>query len=118
MKHEAKMKALMGMRKVASDMMKDGIKGKLSKVTVAADSPDKLQEGLDKAKDLLKKGPMDDTEEKGEMEESPEEEASESPEEEAKETDPTSDEQAMTPEELDEKIKKLMALKEEKLHNG
>ena len=97
---DAKLKALEHMKGIASDMMKDGLKGGLSKVTVAADSPDHLKKGLDKAKELLGKP---------EEEESPEEESSESPMEEAKEM--ASGEEECSPEEIDAMIKKLEDLK-------
>jgi len=54
MKRQAKMDVLKHIRKIASDAMKDDIKGVgLKKVSVAADSTKGLEEGLDKAKELL-----------------------------------------------------------------
>ena len=52
---EAKLSAVKDMRKVAGDMMADGIKGKMEQVTVAAPDKSMLAAGLDKAKDLLAK---------------------------------------------------------------
>lgn len=121
-KEDAKLNAIKGMRQIASDAMKDGLKGKLSKVSVVADDPKHLKEGLDKAKELLNKSPLDAAPDEASVEEeaheTPAEEASESPEEESKETDPTPEEEAMSADELDEKIKKLLALKQEKKMNG
>ena len=87
------------MRGIASDMMKDGLKGGLSKVTVAADNPEHLKEGLEKAKEILAKKELPGMEESSEME-SPEEELSEDSE--------------MSPEEIDAEIERLMALKKAK----
>jgi len=54
MKRQAKMDVLKHIRKIASDAMKDDIKGVgLKKVSVAADSTKGLEEGLEKAKELL-----------------------------------------------------------------
>lgn len=56
-KRSAKMDALKSMRQVASDMMKDGMHDKLSKVSVLAKNPQDLEQGLDKAKDLVHNAP-------------------------------------------------------------
>lgn len=52
-KKDAKMEMLKELRKAASEMMSDGIKGKLNKVTVAAKDAEGLEKGLDKAKELV-----------------------------------------------------------------
>lgn len=92
---EAKMSVVKAMRDAASDEMSDRL-GSLKKVTVAADSKEGLEKGLDKAKELMDKMPeseeMEDTEEDSEAEES--------------------EEECMTPEKIDSKIKELLALKE------
>lgn len=49
---KAKMNAVHGMRKTASDMMAEPLHG-LKKVSVASDSPEGLKMGLDKAKDVV-----------------------------------------------------------------
>ena len=57
LKKDAKLGALKDMRKMASDMMGEGIKGLMdapkSQVTVAADNPKDLKAGLDKAKEMV-----------------------------------------------------------------
>lgn len=57
MKKDAKLGALKDMRKMASSMMGEHIKGLMdapkSQVTVAADNPHDLQEGLSKAKEMV-----------------------------------------------------------------
>lgn len=99
-KKEAKLKALSDMRGIASDMMKDGLKGGLSKVTVAADNPEHLKEGLEKAKEILAKKELPGMEDESSEMESPEEESLEGEE--------------MSPEEIDAEIERLMALKKAK----
>ena len=54
---DAKMNALHAMRNTASDMMQHPLKDKLEKVSVMAKNPQDLKAGLDKAKDLVDKGP-------------------------------------------------------------
>lgn len=71
MEKEAKLTALKDLRATASEMMGEGLKGVMSKpkasVTVAADSPAKLKEGLEKAEELLPKmAEMEDSEEESE----------------------------------------------------
>lgn len=63
---EAKLKALKDMRKVAGDVMADGIKSKMQKVTVAAPDKDSLEMGLEKAKSIVEGSPMEMTEDMGE----------------------------------------------------
>lgn len=62
MRKEAKMDALKAMRKTASDMMKDGMQEKMSKVSVMAKDPEDLEKGLEKAKELVGKLPTEMTE--------------------------------------------------------
>lgn len=100
MKKEAKLNAIKALREFASGMMGDDIKGKLSKVTVAAKNPEDLKKGLEKAQEML----PESSSEESEMESS-EEEMAEGPEHEAMEM--TSMEECETPEEIDALIKKL-----------
>ena len=83
---KAKMSMLEALRGEMSGMMKDEMQHpSLKKVTVASDSPEGLQKGLEKAQELA--GSSDD--DMGDFEhssESPEEESAESPEEEASES--------------------------------
>lgn len=56
MKKEAKLTALKGLRKTASEMMGSGIKDAVEPkktVTVAADNTEDLKKGLDKAKEIV-----------------------------------------------------------------
>lgn len=96
---KAKMSVVEAMRKMAEEEM-GGRVGGLKKVTVASKDENGLKAGLDKAKELVGHMPDD------ESMEDPNEELSESPEMEASEDEPT------TPEEIDEKIKELLLLKE------
>lgn len=65
-KKEAKLNAIKEMRKMASEMMGDSLKSKLSEpkkaVTVAADSKEDLKEGLKTAGELLDSTPEEDEE--------------------------------------------------------
>lgn len=54
MKSKAKRKMLEALKKEMMDMDHEGMSEKM-KVSVMSDSPEGLEEGLDKAKDLLKK---------------------------------------------------------------
>lgn len=101
MRKEAKLSAIKALRDFASEMMGDDIKGKLTKVTVAAKDQEGLKKGLEKAKEML---PETSSEEESEME-SAEEEMAEGPEHEAMEM--SSMEECETPEEIDALIKKL-----------
>lgn len=49
----AKLKALKDMRKVAGDMMADGVKDKMAQVSVAAPNKEGLEKGLAKAEELI-----------------------------------------------------------------
>ncbi len=120
---EAKMNVVKDMRQMASSAMADGLKG-LKKVSVAADSKEGLQEGLDKAKQILSSkehdGMVEDaescepTEEKDEdmmpNEEHPDSEENEE-DESSEDEDMSPEEASMSHEDIDAKIKKLMELK-------
>lgn len=88
---EAKLAAVKGMRKMAGDMMADDMKS-MKKVTVAAPDTESLEEGLEKAKEVVGEMP--------EMEEAPEEDASYEASEELVES-------CNTPEDIDKLIAKL-----------
>ena len=100
--------AKMGVLKEIMDMASGEMKGDLAgaqKVTVAADDKEGLKDGLEKAKDLVGKMPVDDKEH--EDSESPEKEAAEEEgAEEAKEEEGS--ESKLSPEEMDV-LKKLLA---------
>lgn len=93
---EAKMSVVKAMREAASEEMTDKL-GKLKKVTVASDSKEGLQAGLDKAKEMMEKMPEGMEQSSEESEEASEEEQEECPK---------------SVEEIDAKIKELLALKE------
>lgn len=105
----AKMKALDDLKGVMQDMMRGDLDS-VKKVTVAADSKEGLEEGLDKAKEMLPHG-EDELEE--EASEPKEEEAVESPEEESKEEEMELPEDAESLAKLEELIKQKLA----KLHH-
>jgi hypothetical protein len=105
LKNKAMLEVLKEIRDMASGLMQDDIKSKgLKKVSVAADSKEGLEEGLDKAKEMLGKHDLmsalsdSDAERAEEEMEDPEEEASETPEEEDAEE---------TPDSIEEQIKAL-----------
>ena len=117
---DAKLKAVHEMRKMATDEMSEPLKH-LKKVTVASNDPEGIKMGLDKAKEMLGHGSM---EEEG----SPEEEASESPHEEQMEDmhpememsegeGSEKEEEQMSPEELQAKIEELQMMLKEKQHS-
>lgn len=85
-------KELLEMARAAmADGVKDGLDGMASrKVEVSADSPEGLEEGLDKAQELVSQLPES---EEQEAEEGPEHEASETPEMEAAEHEDDEDEE-------------------------
>ena len=91
---KAKLTALEEARAMATDMLKDKVKG-LKKVTVASDSKEGLKKGLEKAEDIL-----------GESE-SEDEEMEEGQEEESEEYSPEIPEECDTEEEIDALIAKL-----------
>lgn len=106
MEKDAKMSVVHDMKKMAMDAMGDKLKG-LKKVSVASNSPEGLQMGLDKAKELVTNHPN-----------SPETDNDDSPEneEEVGETDesPEAAEEhgEMSEDEVDAELKRLMDLKE------
>ena len=97
---KAKMTALKEAHGMASDMLKDNLKG-LKKVTVASDSKEGLKKGLKKAEDILGEHQSED-EELGEKDEA---EASEY-EDQQEESEP------MDEDEINAQIEHLMKLKE------
>lgn len=105
---EAKLNAANEMHKWASEEMGNGLEKKLKKVTVASDSEEGLEEGLEKAKEIVEEKPdMMDAEK---SEEDAVHEAGESVEDEMMEHSEDGMEE-MSEEEIDEKLQKLMALK-------
>lgn len=130
---EAKLKALKEMRGMASSMMGDGMKEHLSKATVVSDSPEGLESGLSKAKEILaeKQPVMESMEEKLHSDLDGDDEEGESLEHVAKvmgdqdehpelsdsgESDDDEEElvaMVSSPEHADELIKKLLAKKAE-----
>lgn len=100
MKSEAKLKMLERMKKMATEMMGGEMKNKLDgmkKVTVAAEDTEGLKEGLEKAEELVEKDPMEMM-------------AEEMPgEEEMEESESEMDEEVLSPEEIEQKIKELQA---------
>lgn len=70
MEKEAKLSALKGLRDEMTQMMGDGLKDKLNKVTVAAPNKEDLAAGLDKAKEIVAHSPEDE-DESGEPSEEP-----------------------------------------------
>lgn len=106
---DAKMSVVEEMRKMAQEAMGDKLKG-LKKVTVASNDPEGLEEGLDKAKDLIGEMPKEDEEgSEDEMSELSPEDAHKA-EEEMSMSDDDSDSD-MSEDDLDAKIQKLMELK-------
>jgi hypothetical protein len=115
-KHEAKRNMLQELKKMASGMMGDELKGKMDgmkKVTVAAKDDDSLKAGLDMAKDIMGKTDEDadktDTTAKSEVMDAGsntddiEEELGLESAEDAEESE------EMSPEEIQAKIKELQA---------
>jgi cbb3-type cytochrome oxidase cytochrome c subunit len=107
---QAKMSVLSHLCDMAQESMGSKLHG-LKKVSVMSDSKEGLDEGLDKAHQVLKQMP--------EEEESPEEESLESPEQEMSEGhDMAPGEEECSPEELDAKIAHLQMLKQKHLKRG
>jgi hypothetical protein len=84
MKKKAKLELIQELHDMAGGMMKDDLTGHLDglkKVTVASDTKEGLEKGLDKAKELTDKGPgaslLEEDSEEDELLESPEKKASE-----------------------------------------
>jgi hypothetical protein len=99
---DAKLSVLQDLKSQAEDSLAGKLKG-LKKVTVAAGSPSDLKKGLDKAKEIIGDMP--------EMEEA-EEEAGEDLDADEEMHEDHGEEEALTEEELDAKLQKLMAMKE------
>ncbi len=98
MKKEAKLSVLKELRKMASDMMGDDVKGgMMKKVTVAAPSSEGLKEGLNKAEEMMGAEEAPETEEAEDYDEM---------------TDWPSDLSQYSPEEIEAKIQELQAAKE------
>lgn len=93
---EAKLAAVSEMKKMAEDAMSEKLGG-LKKVTVASDSEEGLKEGLEKAEDVV--------EDKLALSEEPDMEDDDDLEEEDEDL-------ALSADDLDAKIQKLLALKE------
>lgn len=102
MERDAKLSVVKDLRDMAANGMADKLKN-LKKVTVASNDEEGLAEGLDKAKELIGKSPMNHADSE---EESASEDMDESPADEEKE-----DMAMMSPEELDAKIKELLDMK-------
>lgn len=99
----AKMSVVEAMRKMAEDQIGGKLKD-LKKVTVASDSKDGLEKGLDKAKEMLDRHPED--------EESQEQHDPEMEDHESETADEVASEPEMSEDELNEKLEELMKLKE------
>lgn len=125
LKHHAKLNVLNDLRDAASDMMGDGLHAGLNKVSVAAPDKEHLEEGLDKAKDMLDQSPDDESAD-DDMDADPDadqdpnsdeaSEGEESPEEEQSEDQDPGMEDHMSPEEIEAKIQELQQLKMKKMH--
>lgn len=98
----AKMDAVSEMRDMAAEAMKGKLDG-LKKVSVASDSKEGLQKGLEKAKELVNKGPM--AEEAAAEGESEEQEAAE------QEAAPGAESKEELMAEVERKLKELEELK-------
>lgn len=110
MRRKAKMDLLQDLRKMAMGMIHDGsgeeMPDHMQKVMVAAPDKEGLKHGLEKAKEVVQGGAvneMDHGDDHDESMEDPSEEASESPEQEASEDDEDS------PEAIHAKIQELHA---------
>lgn len=108
---EAKMSVLHELRKHMDDMMADKV-GSLKKVSVMSDSKPGLEHGLDKARELIAAG--DEQPDHGEPESENELLPGEGTEDEGSLQDELSDEQSMSPEEIDAEIARLTSLKEKR----
>jgi hypothetical protein len=138
----AKMSVLHDLKKQAQDAMGGKLDG-MKKVSVMSDSPEGLQHGLDKAKELTQNMP-DESEDSDEQmmseggfakdatgqeddegaygkshEASPYDKAGDTREEEEQfhEESPAEESNEMSPEEIDAKIQHLMDLKKKKMHH-
>lgn len=103
MKAKAKMEVIQELRKMASDMMGEGLKDGMQQVTVASDDPEGLKEGLEMAEDVVEEGPEAMMAKESESYEPDMEMMAESDDEE---------EMEMSPEEIEAKIAELMEKKD------
>lgn len=105
MKQQAKMKMLQDLKKMATGMMGEDLKGKMDgmkKVSVMANDKDGLEKGLDKAKEMMRGMP--------EMDKMAHEEGSEDMEtDHLGNEDEEMGEEECSPEELQMKIKEMQA---------
>lgn len=109
---QAKGSVLNEMKSMASDMIGDKIKG-LKKVSVASNSEEGIKHGLDKARELIGGQDESDSEDEESMED-PQEEISESPEAESDEQKIEDMCKDMDESQIDDLIKKLMEIKDNK----
>lgn len=105
---DAKMSVLKDLQKMAAEAMSGRLHG-LKKVTVAGDSPEAIEEGLDHAKSMLEGDEMEH--EEHEAKESPEHEMMEDLHDGDMGEEESEDE---SEDDLDAKIQKLMELKKKK----
>lgn len=98
---EAKMNVLKELSSQAGDMLGQKLAG-LKKVTVASDSEDGLEQGLEKAKEIIEGEPVEEESEGLELADSDDE-------------DDMDDIEDCSPEELEAKIQKLQEIKAKKL---
>lgn len=97
-KMKAKMEVIEELRQMAADMMGEGLKNGMSKVTVAADDEEGLKEGLEMAEDVVEEGPEAMMAKKSDSYEPMSEEMDE-------------EDEYSSPEDIDAKIAKLMEMK-------
>jgi len=103
---EAKLSVLDSMKSLAEDEMKKRLGG-MKKVSVTSDTKEGLEKGLDKAKSILDQEKLMSEESKD-----PTEEASEDTEAMAHMRSEDSEEEPMTEEEIDSKMRELQAMKD------
>jgi len=112
---EAKLKVLKELKRMASEMMGGDVKdGMMKKVTVASPDKEGLKLGLEKAKEMIAKHPMEEDSDKEMKMESPEEADEDVDMEDmymGSEEDMGMDMEKCTPEQIDEKIAKLQEMK-------
>jgi hypothetical protein len=106
---DAKTSVLKDLQSMASNAMKDGLKGGLKKVTVASDSPEGLKAGLEKAEDMVegKLGAIDEKDADTDLEDA----AEELPIHAGGAEEGEDEMEDCSEEELDAKLEKLMAMK-------
>jgi len=101
LKKESKLGVLKELKNTMSSMMGDDIKGKMMKATVAAETPEDLKKGLEKAKDIVSEVPDMEDEDTDEMDMM------------SDDTDSDDLDDLSTPEEIDEMIAKLQEKKQQ-----